>query len=112
MNSTEFRVLINNIKLETGCTICGYRKNTASLHFDHIDPSTKYRDKFGKIVGIAQMTTGSGKNGKETIRYSLKTIMKEIEKCRVLCANCHGEITHPQYNVTPVTSLQNVDISY
>ena len=99
MSALEVRQFINSIKLSTGCVICGYKKNTAVLHFDHIDPSTKYRDKKGKIVGIAQMTAASGLDSKEKSRYSVKTILKEIEKCRIVCANCHMEHTYPQYEV-------------
>ena len=103
MNAAEVRKYINDIKLERGCEICGYRSNSAVLQFDHLDPLEKWRDRNGKSVGIAQMTQGSGINGKDKSRYSIKTILAEIDKCRVLCANCHMEHTFPQYQVLPNT---------
>lgn len=41
------------------------------LEFDHRDPSTKY------------------KNVGELLCYATSTVLKEIEKCDVRCANCH-----------------------
>lgn len=91
----ENKAIVDAIKLKTGCVKCGYRKNTAALTFDHIDPTTKYRDKNGRTVGIAKMLIAGSKGS----RYSLDTILEEIKKCRVLCANCHAEITHPHFDV-------------
>jgi len=105
MNAAEIREYVNSIKLERGCEICGYRSNSAVLQFDHINPDEKWRDNKGKAVGIAQMTTGSGIKGKDKARYSIKTILAEIAKCRVLCANCHMEHTFPQYQVLPTPAL-------
>lgn len=54
------------------CSICG-QTDIRTFEFDHINPESK-------SFGIA--------NG---IRYGRKwdTILDEIAKCRVLCANCH-----------------------
>mgnify|MGYP006294318355 CR=1 FL=1 len=74
------------IKMSSGCVICGYNKHPAALTFDHTDPESKYRTKSGKKVHLSDMIKGN--------RYSLKTILKEIDKCRVLCFNCHMEHTY------------------
>jgi hypothetical protein len=74
------------VKLYYGCAICGYNKYAEALVFDHINPETKYRTRRGKVVHIADMAKGN--------RYSLATIRAEIEKCRVLCANCHMVYTY------------------
>lgn len=71
----KIRSLIQAIKLEKGCALCGYRKSPAALEFDHLDPAAK---SFG--VGFHSS-------------HSLDRVMAEIEKCRVLCANCHREET-------------------
>jgi hypothetical protein len=60
------------IKLERGCMDCGYRAHAEALDFDHRDPDTKGGN-------IAQMTSSA----------SLERIIVEIEKCDVVCANCH-----------------------
>jgi len=54
------------------CCRCDENFNKC-LHFHHINPEDK-------IMGIANMPH----NG-----YSITNIKKEIDKCIVLCANCH-----------------------
>jgi hypothetical protein len=80
---------IKQYKIDKGCQICGYNKNAAALSFAHIDPKTKYRTKSGKILHPADMF-------KQSAEYSMKVINEEIAKCRVLCSNCHMELTYPQ----------------
>jgi len=67
--------------LYLGCQICGYKEHPAALTFDHIDKSNKYRTKSGDLVHMSDMIKAD--------RYSLETVLKEIDKCRVLCFNCH-----------------------
>lgn len=62
---------IRAIKLEKGCSKCGYNKHAVALDFNHLDPSTK-------DVSVSRM---SG--------YSKERIDEEIAKCEILCANCH-----------------------
>jgi len=56
------------------CEWCSYDKCIDALEFDHIDPTQKE-------FGISQ-------NG--NIR-SWDKIKQELNKCRLLCANCHRE---------------------
>ncbi len=65
---------VGKIKAEQGCCVCG-ESHSICLDFHHIDPKTKY-----KMVSVL-VTSG----------YSLKTIQKEIDKCEIICANCHRE---------------------
>lgn len=57
-----------------GCQICGYKKFGGSLDFHHKDPSQKE-------IRIA---------AKHWISNSEK-IKKELDKCVLLCKNCHHE---------------------
>lgn len=82
------RALVDSIKTAAGCAMCGYNAHACALQFDHIDPATKYRTRTGNIVHPADMVKGA--------RYSLPTILAEIAKCRVLCANCHAVYTHTE----------------
>ncbi len=56
------------------CERCGYEKCRSALTFHHIDPLTK------------SFTIG----GNHTRKW--KTLVEEIEKCILVCANCHAEI--------------------
>ena len=67
---TEF---LYEAKLNSSCAICGYNRCPSALQFHHVDPSVKE-------FGVATMRA-----------HSLKKIQAEIDKCIVLCANCHAE---------------------
>lgn len=57
------------------CAICGYSRCEDALDFHHIDPSKK---DFGlSLKGLTR---------------SWEKIKIEIEKCVLLCANCHREV--------------------
>ena len=64
------------------CSICGYDKCVAALEFHHINPESK-------LFGIS--TKG--------ITRSLDLIKKELDKCILLCANCHREEEYKKFNV-------------
>ena len=65
---------INRYKLSKGCSVCGYNKCAFALDFHQIGDK-----KFSIGQGIA-------------CNKSLEKVKKEIEKCIVLCANCHREL--------------------
>ncbi len=56
------------------CIVCGYSKYPEVLEFHHRDPSTK---EFN--LGLGGLTR------------SWERIKREVEKCDLLCANCHRE---------------------
>ena len=55
------------------CAYCGYNKYYGALEFHHLDPSQKDSD-WNKIK-----------------KKSLDKIKTELDKCILLCANCHRE---------------------
>lgn len=57
------------------CEMCGYDKCIDALDFHHKEPSQK---EFGV--------------SKNTHNRKWEDIKKEIEKCMLLCANCHREL--------------------
>lgn len=71
---SERKSYVSKIKESKGCMKCGDKRKYV-LDFHHLNPQEKDET-------IARMT--SNKN-------NLSDIEKEIEKCCVLCANCHRE---------------------
>lgn len=67
------RRILNEFKLIVGCKECGYCKHPRALEFHHRDPVTK---KFDISSGATV--------------YGLKRVLEEVDKCDVLCANCHA----------------------
>lgn len=65
------------------CRICGYDKCFSAMDFHHLDP-------LGKDFTISEAMT------------SWERIQPELDKCDLLCANCHREVhdgLHPGYLV-------------
>lgn len=73
--SKERSEFISEIKSKLKCSQCG-ENHPATLDFHHLNPKEK-------VFNIGHHVT----NNKETI-------LKEIEKCIVLCANCHRKLHH------------------
>ena len=63
------------------CSICGYSKSIYALEFHHKNPANK---EFG--IG-AFMNKGNYLN-----LTKMKMLIKEVNKCTLLCCNCHKEI--------------------
>lgn len=70
-----FTTYFNNIKLQRGCDKCGYNKCAAALEWHH--PTN---DKLGDPSMIG--------------RYTIDKYLAEVNKCKLLCANCHREEHH------------------
>lgn len=66
------RQKVRDYKTSRGCSICG-ESHFACLSFHHIDPNDKKLEVNGLI----------------SRGYSWKVILREIEKCIILCENCH-----------------------
>ena len=70
-------IKIKAINLKGGmCCMCGYNKHYGALEFHHTDPSTKEK-QWDKLRLCAW-----------------DKIVAELEKCILVCANCHREIHH------------------
>jgi predicted nucleic acid-binding Zn-ribbon protein len=78
---------VQQIKLEQGCTDCGYRKSAYALQFDHIS-----EDKKDSVSNLIRSD------------YAWETILTEIAKCEVVCANCHAIRTHQRKHDNGVSS--------
>lgn len=77
------------------CQLCGYDKCTRALHFHHIDPTTK-------LFAILENRPG------KPIARSWDKLKPEIDKCILVCMNCHMEAhTSPQH--VPQEKIYNLD---
>lgn len=72
---------LDKYKLEKGCIQCGYNKCSEALDFDHIGNN--------KTDCVSNM-----------MRHGLawSTILAEIDKCELVCSNCHRERTVKRRN--------------
>lgn len=64
----EVQGFVRERKLELGCSECGYRKHHAALEWHHTDDNKETNVSFCLSMGAA---------------------IREMEKCIVLCSNCH-----------------------
>ncbi len=56
------------------CEICGYKKCLGALHFHHRNTKTKEYTISAKLA------------------CSIKILKKEVDKCDLICSNCHAEL--------------------
>ena len=68
--------LAQMIKTHRGCIDCGYNEHAVALQFDHIND-----DKKASVSNLIRSD------------YAWSTILEEINKCEVRCANCHAVVT-------------------
>lgn len=68
------RKWVNDWKEEMGCSECGFKGHHFQLDLDHTDPSTK---------------ANKGNHRSFEPGWSKERITLEIQKCVILCANCH-----------------------
>lgn len=72
--------LITKIKKDlSGCSRCGYNICDAALEFHHLDPA----EKDSAISSL----------------HKTEDIIKEAEKCVLLCSNCHRELHAGLFNL-------------
>jgi len=65
------------------CSVCGYCKNSSALSFHHISPKDK----------SFALDLRSLSNRKQTM------IDSEVDKCILICMNCHAELHNSQHNL-------------
>jgi hypothetical protein len=70
------------------CQLCGYKKCINALEFHHLDKSQKEEEPHYVIM-----------------RWSWEKAIKELEKCILVCSNCHQEI-HYKYIDIDLKPLQ------
>lgn len=82
-NTRKRLQLLVDSKKNKPCVDCNERFNPWQMDFDHRDSTTKI-DAISTLCLIK--------------KASAKRILDEIEKCDLVCANCHRNRTHSRYN--------------
>jgi len=79
---SSFSRKLKLLKLFGGkCSSCGYNDNLSCLHFHHV---------LDKKFGLSS---------RNLAKNSWTNILREAEKCELLCACCHMKHHHPDYNI-------------
>jgi len=81
LKRAELRETMVKYLSDKACVICG-ESDIRTLEFDHLNPSEK---SFGIARGMHDFSDWT-------------TILDEIQKCRILCSNCHKKHTATQQN--------------
>ena len=68
------------------CLVCGYDKCISALEFHHLDPNKK-------DFGLSQ-----------NLSKAWSKIVEEIDKCVLICANCHREVHEGIIDIMAYTS--------
>ena len=66
--SIKIKTFLAEYKIKKGCADCGYNKHHVALDFDHVTKNKKINVCLAKSIDQAK---------------------SEIEKCEVVCSNCH-----------------------
>lgn len=78
---------ITKERKKEGCCCCGDKRHYV-LDFHHVDPKTKV-ERVSHMIG----------------RYSTDSIIKEMDKCVLLCSNCHRKFH--QYEISDNLTLSD-----
>lgn len=87
--AAAIQIFVENLKAKYGCCVCG-EKDGCCLDFHHL---------LGKEDNVSELVR----------RKSLKRLAEEMNKCIILCANCHRKL---HANRIVLDSLDTVKIAY
>lgn len=73
------------------CQVCGYNKNISALEFHHLDTNKKEYQL----------------DSRRFSNTSIEKLEQELDKCILLCSNCHKELHYPDLNMDDIPSLIN-----
>lgn len=90
--ATRMDIKVELIKRAGGkCYLCGYNRSLAALQFHH-------RERGEKTTGVSMLLDRYYVANDGYAKQRLLILLEqEIKKCSLLCANCHVEITHPDW---------------
>lgn len=71
------------------CEKCGYNKNISALEFHHLDPNLKEYQI----------------DSRRFSNTSIDKLEQELNKCILLCANCHRELHYPELTLDNISNI-------
>ena len=79
------------IRIKGGCCKnCGYNINSAVLQFHHRDPENKTFNLDSRKLSNTEWSS----------------ILSELDKCELLCSNCHIELHYPDKRMVGETGIE------
>ena len=79
------------IRIKGGCCKnCGYNSNSAVLQFHHRDPENKTFNLDSRKLSNTEWSS----------------ILSELDKCELLCSNCHIELHYPDKRMVGETGIE------
>ena len=94
VKKSQLRDFLHKYKEFHGCGDCGSKFPYYVLDFDHRDPNNK-----------------SYQPAKLSETGSWEKMLAEINKCDVVCANCHRERTHQKNHYSHTNAPSNEDLN-
>lgn len=91
---TQQRGVLNKTKHvieNNGCKCCKYKKNIAALTFHHRNPNEKSYEVSMRFMGSRD----------------IKKVEEEIQKCDLLCVNCHMETESPNLMINENANVKH-----
>lgn len=83
--------IVDIYKISKGCQNCGYNKHPSCLCFDHKPDQEKSEHVKN---GYSKRHSAGGMYRLYDPKYKVSDLVAEMEKCILLCHNCHMEKTH------------------
>ena len=93
VNKEKLRVHVQQLKQDTPCADCGENYPYYVMDFDHL------RDKSFNISRFVREMGGT-----------LEKLKKELEKCEVVCSNCHRSRTYTR-KLSSDSSKETLDLT-
>lgn len=76
------------------CERCGYNTNLSALSFHHINPETKEFEI----------------DARSCANRSIESLLEEVNKCQLLCCNCHAELHNPDLIINENSDFKSKDL--
>lgn len=84
MTHADIRRFIESLKARTPCSDCGQKFPPECMDYDHVGDN--------KVMSVSKMI-GS--------KHSVEEVFAEIDKCELVCANCHRIRTRGRWRSKP-----------